>query len=231
MLRFPRSFCAASVLLSAVFSALSAARLEPSPFGTLLGVTDGPVEVYSCNLEPDRKALDMEPNYINGTYTGVKWQCVELARRYLLINFGVVFDSVEYAYQIFDFTSVGKVSDKSRVAFNKHANGGPIPPEHGSLLIWKPYGEMAVTGHVAVVIDVTDTYVDIAEQNVEDTIWPENRHYSRRLDVKKNSTSFHIEKWFEEEDLVGWMTVDLKTPLTLNSATTDSNSLPILELL
>ncbi|RHZ27723.1 hypothetical protein DYB37_005798 [Aphanomyces astaci] len=143
--------------------------------------------------------------------------CVELARRYLLVNFGVVFGDVDYAFQIFDLDTVVKVADGSNFALNKFVNGGSVRPERGSLLIWDPTGEMGITGHVAVVVDATDSYVDIVEQNVEDTIWPTGQRYSRRLKVKQNSTSYFVEKWYDEEHLLGWATVDLAKPVVLNS--------------
>ncbi|RHY17611.1 hypothetical protein DYB25_007706, partial [Aphanomyces astaci] len=145
--------------------------------------------------------------------------CVELARRYLLVNFGVVFGDVDYAFQIFDLDTVVKVADGSNFALNKFVNGGSVRPERGSLLIWDPTGEMGITGHVAVVVDATDSYVDIVEQNVEDTIWPTGQRYSRRLKVKQNSTSYFVEKWYDEEHLLGWATVDLAKPVVLNSTT------------
>jgi hypothetical protein len=66
-------------------------RIEP--FGGVLGVTDGGVDVYSCDYKTAPSGTEYD-NYVGGVYTGYKFQCVELARRYLLINHGVVFDSV-----------------------------------------------------------------------------------------------------------------------------------------
>ena len=67
-------------------------RRKVAAFGTVLGVTDGGVEVYSCDYQtarkseyPDRDAYQM---FQDGLFTGYKWQCVELARRYLLVNQG-----------------------------------------------------------------------------------------------------------------------------------------------
>ncbi|OQS07147.1 bifunctional glutathionylspermidine amidase/glutathionylspermidine synthetase [Thraustotheca clavata] len=184
------------------------AALKPAPFGTLLGVTDGGVEVYSCQLPEGAEALDMDPNYVDGVYTGVRWQCVELGRRYLYVNYGVVFGSVDYAFQIFDLPTFKRIATQAPVAITKHPNGSPEPPAHGSLLIWSPYGEMAETGHVAVVVNATDTFVDIVEQNVEDIIWPHGQQYSRRLQVERNATSYFIKKWYDEEHIIGWVTID-----------------------
>ncbi|EQC32802.1 hypothetical protein, variant [Saprolegnia diclina VS20] len=211
------------LLLTAIAIALEAAQL-PAPFGTRLGVTDGGVEVYSCNLPPGEEALDMDPNYVDGVYTGVRWQCVELARRYLYINYGVIFGDVDYAFQIYDLPAFERVTTKAAVAVTKHSNGAATPPSPGSLLIWSAYGEMAETGHVAVVVNVTDTHVDIAEQNVEDTIWPTGRLYSRRLQVQRNATSYEIQKWYGKEHIIGWITVDGASPAAVLDSTTTSSS-------
>jgi glutathionylspermidine amidase/synthetase len=113
-------------------------------------------------------------------------QCVELARRYLVANRGVVFDSIPMAYDIFNLKSVRRVGDGSDGLLQRFAaspNGSATPPEVGSLLIWSPYGFFAHTGHVAVVVAVEPTHIDIVEQNVEDAVWPEGQNYSRRIPV------------------------------------------------
>ena len=103
---------------------------QPAVFGTLLGMCPGGVGVYSshyksvstrpfsrgrrCKLaglcEPPIFALQMDESEYKGlksyehrlgdTITGYKFQCVELARRYLVANRGVVFDSIPMAYNI-----------------------------------------------------------------------------------------------------------------------------------
>ncbi|XNM68895.1 hypothetical protein ACLK1Y_16590 [Escherichia coli] len=40
-------------------------------------------------------------SYIDNEYMGHKWQCVQLARRFLFINYGFVFTDVGMAYEIF----------------------------------------------------------------------------------------------------------------------------------
>ncbi|OQR90383.1 glutathionylspermidine synthase [Achlya hypogyna] len=204
-------------LLAVAVAAVQAA-LAPAPFGTILGVTDGGVDVYSCQLPDGTEALDMDPNYVDGVYTGVRWQCVELARRYLYVNFGVVFGSVDYAFEIFDLSTFERVATKTPVAIAKIKNGASTPPAHGALLIWSPYGEMAETGHVAVVVNVTDTHVDVVEQNVEDTVWPKGQGYSRRLKAHRNATSFFIEKWYKEEEIIGWVAIDSSATAALDAA-------------
>lgn len=70
-----------------------------TPYGEKLGMTIGEVVAYSnCNAQ----CLVREPYYQNGTYTGIKWQCVEFARRWLLTHQGVVYGDVDIAADIWD---------------------------------------------------------------------------------------------------------------------------------
>ena len=48
---------------------------------------------------------------MNGTYTGVKYQCAEFARQWLLLSKGLEFHSVTIAAQISSFKFLQRVSD------------------------------------------------------------------------------------------------------------------------
>ncbi|EQC31857.1 hypothetical protein SDRG_10641 [Saprolegnia diclina VS20] len=186
----------------------------PAPFGSLLGVTHGNTSVFSCDHPPEDN-----PNYhppgtdeSNGTYTGLRWQCVELARRYLFINRNLLFASVDGAVDIFNLTTITDVGNNVSVPFVPHAQGSATPPVRGSLLIYKDVGKYAPWGHVAVVVDVESSHIDIAEQNVEDSVWPPGQGYSRRLNVTRSSSSFTVGKYYRddnEEVVLGWMTAAL----------------------
>ena len=61
--------------------------------------------MYSSDYETaDKETL---PNrhayrsYVDGVFMGYKWQCVELARRWLYLNYGYIFDDIAMAYDIF----------------------------------------------------------------------------------------------------------------------------------
>ena len=61
-----------------------------APFGTLLGYAPGGVAIYSSNyssLKPGDMPDDASfRSYIDNEYMGHKWQCVEIARRLILIK-------------------------------------------------------------------------------------------------------------------------------------------------
>ncbi|RHY49273.1 hypothetical protein DYB38_009779 [Aphanomyces astaci] len=186
------------LLWLALHAAVTAAYLSPTgnrpaPWGTVLGVTNG-VKVYSNY----KAKVHNGDNYYQGTYTGLKWQCVELARRYLLITHGVVFESVVDAVEIFNLRSVKNVINQDRLPLNVYPQGSSTPPQVGSLLIWDRQGVNSPHGHVAVIVNVQNTYIDIAEENFEDTVWPPSANYSRRISVSRTPAAFNVKPYYNQ---------------------------------
>ena len=202
--------CILVVLLGTSVILISA---DPAPFGTLLGTTDCNVQVFSSNYEsinrseyPDQESL---VSFYHGEFTGYKYQCVELARRYWLLNFGVVFESIPMAYDIFPLRTARVVATNGSVPLQQFLNGCKSMPAKGSLLVWEAKGEtFKVTGHVAVVVDASPDHVDIAEQNVLDEVW-KGTTYSRRLPATLDpvSGSYTISCTFDESNILGWLTI------------------------
>ena len=157
-------------------------------FGTLLGIAPGDVRVYSSDydsMEEDScKTRDSLRNYVDGTFTGYKWQCVELARRWMYMTKGYIFDDIPMAYDIFSLTSVKNPKTGENYPLKSFKNGSKRHPEPGCLLIWKDGGDFEITGHVAIITEVTPNYVRIVEQNVDQHIWGEGKNYSRELKTK-----------------------------------------------
>lgn len=178
-------------------------------FGTILGYSYGNVPVYSSDYQtvpegqyPSRKSFR---SYYDGIYMGYKWQCVEFSRRWMYINLGYIFDDVTMAYDIFDLRTVRDVKNKSLLPFNAFANGSLRHPEFGSLLIWQAGGEFEETGHVAVVVEVGDSYLRIAEQNLHHESW-QGRNYSRELSAKIGENGeYWVQCSFGDAQILGWM--------------------------
>jgi glutathionylspermidine amidase/synthetase len=180
-------------------------------FGTVLGHAPGGVPVHSCDYDSARE--DELPNrhayrsYVDGIFMGYKWQCVELARRWMYVTRGWLFDDVAMAYDIFDLRSVRVVGEDRRLPLRAFRNGSPRPPEVGSLLIWDEGGHFERTGHVAVVVAVHADRVHIAEQNHEDRVWDPALGCSRVLDARTaEDGSYWIACGPGEPELLGWMT-------------------------
>lgn len=183
---------------------------KPAKFGAILGIASGGVPVYSSDYDTaDRVELPTRQSFqshVDGVYMGHKWQCVELARRWMYINKGYVFDDIAMAYDIFRLRSVRVVADESQLPLQSFRNGARRPPEPGALMIWKEGGEFDVTGHVAVVSEVLPDRVRIIEQNVHDTVWGEGQNWSRELPMHQDSDGgFHVSCTYPDSDLLGWV--------------------------
>jgi glutathionylspermidine amidase/synthetase len=181
-----------------------------TPFGTELGTAPGGVVSYSSDYETADEAL--YPNrsayrsYYDGIYMGYKWQCVEFARRWLYINKGYIFNDVSMAYEIFNLRSVREIATNELLPLQAFKNGAQRHPEVGSILIWEEGGEFANTGHVAIITEVTDSYVRMVEQNMNFAPWPEGCNFSREIKVKiGNDNDFWVECSFSDATILGWM--------------------------
>jgi glutathionylspermidine amidase/synthetase len=166
-----------------------------TPYGEILGVASGDVPTYSnCNA----KCVVREPNRVNGTYTGIKWQCVEFARRWLLDNKGAVFGDVDTAADLWEIGFFTRVSDGTQLALLTFLNGSFRAPQVGDLLIYTK--EYLNTGHVAVVtdVDLEAGFVEVAEQNFLNQKWPED--YARRIDFVHKDNRY----WILDQYLLGW---------------------------
>jgi glutathionylspermidine amidase/synthetase len=80
-----RKFLSLSFLLVLVLCLLPLSlTYAAQPFGTYLGSFNGVVS-YSNGSTSN---VSNQSNYVNGTYIGMKWQCVEYVRRYYLSRYG-----------------------------------------------------------------------------------------------------------------------------------------------
>jgi hypothetical protein len=139
-------------------------------YGDIIGTFNG-VQSYS-NID---NKIDY-PNYYNGIYTGLKWQCVEYVRRYLIINHNITFSNVNSASEIADarfMTLDGKII---------------IPNNNlvlGSIIIFpKDYEVNSPNGHVAIVSSILPSGITIAEQNYNDNIFLRFISYNDLKNVK-----------------------------------------------
>lgn len=125
-------------------------------FGDIIDTFDG-VDAYS-NQKGETNCTDV--NYYNGIYTGIKWQCVEFVRRYLIIRHGITFSEVDHAFEI------------PNAQFRK-LNGSHVQTTSdlkvGSIIVWpKNYEYNFPDGHVAIVSAVSHSGINVVEQNYHD---------------------------------------------------------------
>lgn len=183
---------------------------DQAKFGTVLGMASGGVAVYSSHYPsadeqelPNRHAYR---SYVDGIFMGYKWQCVELARRWMYVNKGYIFDDVAMAYDIFMLSHVRRIADGGLLPMHSFRNGSQRHPEPGSLLIWAEGGEFEITGHVAVVTDVLPTAIRFVEQNVEDRVWPPGQSFSREIPADISADGgYWIRCNYGDPKLLGWV--------------------------
>jgi glutathionylspermidine amidase/synthetase len=182
----------------------------PAPFGARLGVGPGGVDVFSSDYDSvDREALPNRQafrSHVDGIFMGYKWQCVELARRWMYLTHGYIFEDIAMAYDIFRLRHVQMVEDQSLLPLKSFRNGARRHPEPGSLLIWNEGGTFKITGHVAVVTEVFPDGLRCIEQNVEDTVWPEGCAYSRELPAHIDGDGgYHVSCTYDDSSILGWV--------------------------
>jgi hypothetical protein len=194
--------------------------LKGLPHGVVLGVASTGVVGYNNNYEHIPENNPDEPydhiSYVRDSRgklhaSGHKWQCVEFARRWWLSELDVYLPSVPTAAEI--FTTLSKVKSfgngkTTYVALRMHTQGQSTsrPAVHDAIIWMKT--EQAPVGHIAVVSEVTDSYVRIAEQNVDnDMIW-KGKTFTREFPLERNSETG---TWFirdNEDPISGWVRVD-----------------------
>ncbi len=179
-------------------------------FGKAMGTSTGGVVAYSSDYKTVNNNEYMTRHdfhsYVDGIYLGYKWQCVEFARRWLYINKGYIFNNVAMAYEIFELTSVRDLTTNIELPLYAFKNGATRPPEIGSLLIWEEGGHFEETGHVAIITEVFDDKIHIAEQNMDFKKWPDGQAYSRTIKAKVGvSGDYWLQCPSTGTNILGWM--------------------------
>ncbi|MDF7671036.1 bifunctional glutathionylspermidine amidase/synthase [Orbaceae bacterium ESL0721] len=178
-------------------------------FGTLLGHAPSGVAIYSSNYattNPSDFPSDVSyRSYIGREYMGFKWQCVEFARRFLYLNYGVVFTDVGMAYEIFSLRFLREVITEKILPLQAFANGSKKAPTAGALLIWAEGGMFKRTGHIAIITEVFADKIRIAEQNVDDKRLPAGQQWTRELTMEVSDAGYLLKDTFDDTTILGWM--------------------------
>lgn len=167
-------------------------------FGVKVGESFAGVQAYS-NCQ--NACVNPTPNFVEDVYTGIKWQCVEYARRWLLVNSGVVYGDVDIAADIWNLGHVTVPNQETRFEFRGFVNGSTEIPRRGDLLIYSKafYG----TGHVAVVlqVDADQMHLLVGEQNFDNKKWPHK--YAREITFVNHNNGV----WLLDAYIIGWKRV------------------------
>lgn len=169
------------------------------PFNEVEGIASTNVPAYSNR---NSSSFNIGRQMHLGIYTGYQWQCVEFARRWLLIRKSCIFKDVPCACNMWDDVKyIERVTDSKQFPLRPVANGSPEPPKKDSLLIYKRSFRMPF-GHVAVITDVVSDHVHIAEQNNLYNYWPDD--YARRAPLRFENGRYYID---DIDKLYGWMEI------------------------
>lgn len=169
------------------------------PYDGILGVTSSNVIAYSNGND---SFYSNESYFMNGIFMGMKWQCVEFARRWTFIRKSSIFKSIDGAKDMWtQLKFIERVSDKKQFPLKHHPNGSPKMPSNESYLIYSQQKDMPY-GHVAIIIQVLHDKIRIAEQNYEFHQWKNN--YSREI-----SLIFKNNRYFLQDDyeILGWIQI------------------------
>lgn len=125
-------------------------------------------------------------NYVMHIYTGVRWECVEFVRRYLIFTKNVTFTEVKNAYEVYDgpiyFINLDSVLP---IEVERFKNGEKMPKK-GDILIFHVDNEQH--GHICILsnVDTIKGEIEIVEQNYDNMSWKGN-FYSRILKMDLNT--------------------------------------------
>ena len=182
-----------------------------SPFGDVIGKDTYGITAYSCYTN-DPKKIRYDKSYIfKNVFAGIKWECVEFIRRWLIIRYSITFQELDTAYKIFDlpYMKFSNLITGENISYIKYYNGsiGNLLPKVGTIIIWDKFGEH-IYGHCAIVIKVDENYIYISEQNWDNKQW--NKAYSRKIPYRLgllNSVSI-IDNNPYNVPLLGWISLD-----------------------
>ena len=139
-------------------------------------------------------------NYFDGIYTGTKWQCVEYARRWLIMTQNLTFVGVKCASDIWHLNSLENPYDSQITSLYRIQNGSKCKPNPGDILIYKR-AKITPVGHVAIITEVQSSSVKIAEQNWDSQLWPGD--YSRALKLVEIDRDYFILD--DDYVVIGWL--------------------------
>lgn len=207
--------CAMTMLAMAVLVVGDRGACD-EPFGELLGEAFGVPAFSNCN---DTTTSD-ESNHVSyghtghRVYTGMKWQCVEYARRFMLLHDGCLFDNVSGAVDIWDLKHVKVMSSDLNQPYRNETrsfrrffnHNSTYPPAIGDLVIWSVQKDMPY-GHVGVVVGVSESResVYLADQNYCSKKWAIGTNYSRTYLLRADPIHRHVSIEDREYVIIGWL--------------------------
>jgi len=168
-------------------------------YNEVLGIASSNVPAYSNG---DDNYFSGERHYFHGIFMGFKWQCVEFARRWLLLRKTCTFRSIGSAADAWhELSNIERVIDGKKFPLIAHSNGSSVLPKKDSLLIYPRCRDLPF-GHIAIITDVGRDYIRIAEQNYRFHHWSSN--YARQIPMIVKNGEFYLKDHYK---ISGWMEI------------------------
>ena len=150
-------------------------------------------------------------------FSGMQWQCVEYARRYLITKLGVTFSSVDGAEDVFALKTVESTETGKKYKFKTFKNNLNCRrknnmPKVNDVIIWARNNSDTPFGHIAVILKIEGDQIYIGEQNWSNAAWI-NPSYSRILTLKTNNNRCSIIDG--NYKILGWKRVLQDMPISL----------------
>ena len=169
-------------------------------YNQVLGIASSNVPAYSNGND---EHFSGESHTVHGIFTGYKWQCVEYARRWLLLRKTCTFDSIRSAADAWkELTYIKRVTDGQKFPLIAHSNGSSTLPKKGSFLIYPRNDRDLPFGHIAIITEVGRDYIRIAEQNYRFHRWSGN--YARQIPLVFRDGGYYIKDHYR---INGWMEI------------------------
>lgn len=169
------------------------------PYNQVLGIASSNVPAYSNGND---EYFSGERHFVHGIFTGFKWQCVEFARRWLLLRKTCIFRNIGSASDAWqDLPSIERVTDGRKFPLIAHLNGSSVMPKKDSLLIYPRCRDLPF-GHIAIITDVTRDGIRIGEQNYHFHRWSGN--YARQIPMKFKDGGYQLKDRYA---IIGWMEI------------------------
>jgi hypothetical protein len=189
-------------------------------FGKIIGRSAVVVAHSNCNNSFE-SGLNNFISYKNkNVFSGMQWQCVEYARRYLITKLGVTFSSVDGAEDVFALKTVESIQNGKKYKFKSYKNNlnckieDNMPKVH-DVIIWARNKHDTPYGHIAVILKIEGDKLFIGEQNWSNDAWTSSppHSYSRILTLKTNNNRCSIIDG--NYKILGWKRVLQDMPISL----------------
>ena len=184
-------------------------------FGKNIGNLEDVPAYSNCN-NLFESGFDNIIRYKNkNVFSGMQWQCVEYARRYLITKLGVTFASVDGAEDVFALKTVESIENCKKYTFKTYKNnlncrGKNNVPKVNDVIIWARNKDDTPYGHIAVILKIEGDQIFIGEQNWSNDVWtsPRPPPHSRVLTFKKYNNRCTIVDG--NYTILGWKRASLK---------------------